>query len=65
MHDKTVASRREALLFASLAAAFVIGGDAARARPAKPGKGARPSAEEFARARRLFGGELGGFKGVR
>jgi hypothetical protein len=65
MQDKTTTSRREALAFASLAAAFVIGGDAIGAQPVKTGKAARPRAEELARARRLYGGELGGFKGAR
>jgi hypothetical protein len=64
VHDKTITSRREALAFASLAATFVIAGDAV-AQPAKAGKLARPTKEEFARARRLFGGELGGFKETR
>lgn len=65
MHDKRTTSRREALAIASLAAAFVIGGEAAEAKPAGTRKPARPSREELARARRLYGGELGGFKGAR
>ena len=60
MHDKN--SRREALALASLAAAFIIGGDAVKARPVRAGDASRPGKEELARARRLFGGELGGFK---
>lgn len=64
MNDKTVASRREALAFVSLATGFVIGGDAAQAQPVV-GKAARPGKEELARARRLYGGELGGFKEAR
>jgi len=64
MNDKTVASRREALAFVSLATGFVIGGDAARAKPEKAGKAPRPSKEELASAWRLYGGELGGFKGA-
>jgi len=65
MHDKRPTSRRQALAIASLAAAFVIGGKAVEAKPAEPRKTARPSKEELARARRLYGGELGGFKGAR
>ena len=65
MNDKTITSRREALAFVSLATGFVIGGDVAWAQPAKTGKAARPSTEVMARARRLYGGELGGFKGAR
>ena len=64
MNDKMVTSRREALALVSLATGFVIGGDAARAQPVI-GKAARPSKEELARAWRLYGGELGGFKGAR
>jgi hypothetical protein len=63
MQDKTGASRRDALGIASIAAILVLGGEAAEARPAKTGR--RPSMEELARARRLYGGELGGFKGGR
>ena len=65
MTDKTIASRRQALAFVSFATGLVIGGDAARAQPVKTGKATRPSKEELARARRLYGGELGGFKGAR
>ncbi|HEY2835675.1 MAG TPA: hypothetical protein VGI89_03830 [Rhizomicrobium sp.] len=65
MNDKTIASRREALAFVSLATSFVIGGDATGAQPVKTGKAARPGAEEMARAKSLYGGELGGFKGAR
>jgi hypothetical protein len=65
MDDKFAASRREVLAFASLAAAFVIGGDAAEAKPAAARKAHRPSKEDLARAHRLYGGELGGFKGAR
>ena len=65
MNDKKIASRRDALALASLAAAFVMGGGTAEARPIRAGKSARPSAEELARATHLFGGELGGFKGAR
>jgi len=62
MFDKRTTSRREALSFASLAAVYVIGGDAREAPPIEARKAARPSKEELARARRLYGGELGGFK---
>ena len=65
MHDKRTTSRREALAIAPLAAALVIGGEAVEAKPAEPRKTVRPSREELARARRHYGGELGGFKGAR
>ena len=65
MQDKIAASRRDALGIASLAAILVLGGETAEARPAKANKAARPSAEEMARAMRLYGGELGGGKGAR
>jgi hypothetical protein len=64
MQDKPT-SRREALGIATLAASFVMGAATVEASPAKPGKSARPSREDLARARRLYGGELGGFKGER
>ena len=64
MHRKTTTNRREALAFASLATALIIGGKT-EVRPAGVGKATRPSAEELARVRRIFGGELGGFKGAR
>lgn len=60
MQDKTTTNRREALGLASLAAAFVIGGPAAEARPEGMVSAARPGAAELERAKRLYGGELGG-----
>ena len=65
MHDQTTTNRRQALAFASLAAALIAGGDAIEVRPDKTGEAKRPSTEDLARARSLFGGELGGFKGAR
>jgi nitrous oxide reductase len=66
MDGKMVASRREALGLASLAAAAVtFGATATAASAGKKSDDARPTQAELERAKRLYGGEFGGGRSAR